>query len=261
MSKHFTCALPSSKPRSRAGIALIREQGWMVADTAVPMSAAGMRRVASSVRLEESVEGLLAEGVGDGERLAARLVIQRSIEEELSQFLGRERYQRTGEAQGYRNGVRARRIQTAEGELEIQMPQVRDRVEPFVSKVIPDTRGVIRTRPLEVLMIGGYVRGLSDRDVESLVAEAGLGKVSRTAVGRICRELSDRYRSFRARWLIQVELLVLFLDAIYLPTRPSGAKEGVLVAWGSDRGGRRVLIDVCLGHRERHEDGWRWGGG
>jgi transposase-like protein len=50
-------------------------------------------------------------------------VIQRSIEEELSQFLGRERYQRTGEAQGYRNGVRARRIQTAEGELEIQMPR------------------------------------------------------------------------------------------------------------------------------------------
>ena len=225
------------------------------------------RRVAPSVRLEESLEGLLAEGVGDGERLAelgrlaARLVIQRSIEEELSQFLGRERYQRTGEAQGYRNGVRARRIQTAEGELEIQMPQVRDCVEPFVTKVIPDTRGVIRTRPLEALVIGGYVRGLSDRDVESLVAEAGLGKVSRTTVGRVCRELRDRYRSFRARSLIRVEVLVLFLDAIYLPTRASGAKEGVLVAWGYDRGGRRVLIDVCLGQRERHEDWLEMGRG
>lgn len=225
------------------------------------------RRVAPSVRLEESLEGLLAEGVGDGERLAelgrlaARLVIQRSIEEELSQFLGRERYQRTGEAQGYRNGVRARRIQTAEGELEIQMPQVRDCVEPFVTKVIPDTRGVIRTRPLEALVIGGYVRGLSDRDVESLVAEAGLGKVSRTTVGRVCRELRDRCRSFRARSLIRVEVLVLFLDAIYLPTRASGAKEGVLVAWGYDRGGRRVLIDVCLGQRERHEDWLEMGRG
>lgn len=53
------------------------------------------RRVAPSVRLEESLEGLLAEGVADGEqlaelgRLAARLVIQRSIEEELSAFLER----------------------------------------------------------------------------------------------------------------------------------------------------------------------------
>ena len=29
-----------------------------------------------------------------------------------------------------------------------------------------------------------------------------------------------------------MELLALFLDATYLPTRPSGEKEGVLVAWG-----------------------------
>jgi transposase-like protein len=114
---------------------------------------------------------------------------------------------------------------------------------------------------LEALVIGGYVRGLSDRDVESLVAEAGLGKVSRTAVSRLCRELRDRYRSFRARSLIRVEVLVLFLDAIYLPTRASGAKEGVLVAWGYDRGGRRVLIDVCLGQRDRHEDWLEMGRG
>jgi transposase-like protein len=49
-------------------------------------------------------------------------------------------------------------------------------------------------------------------------------------------------------------LLALFLDAIYLPTRPSGAKEGVLVAWGYDREGKRQLLDVCLGQRERWED-------
>jgi hypothetical protein len=65
------------------------------------------------------------------------------------------------------------------------------------------------------------VRGLSDRDVESLVAEAGLGTVSKSTVSRICKELRDRYRAFRARSLAQADLLVLFLDAIYLPTRRS----------------------------------------
>jgi len=44
------------------------------------------------------------------------------------------------------------------------------------------------------------------------------------------------------------------LDAIYLPTRPSGEKEGVLVAWGYTTQGKRVLIAVRLGQRERHED-------
>ena len=33
-----------------------------------------------------------------------------------------------------------------------------------------------------------------------------------------------------------------------------GRKEGVLCAWGIDRGGQRVLIDVCLGMRESEED-------
>ena len=74
--------------------------------------------------------------------------------------------------------------------------------------------------PLEALIIGSYVRGLSDRDIESLTVEAGLGQVSKTTVSRICRELRDRYRAFCSKSLADVSLLVLFLDAVYLPTRP-----------------------------------------
>jgi transposase-like protein len=46
-------------------------------------------------------------------------------EEEVTAFLGRARYERTTDARGSRNGNRPRKVQTAEGELEIQMPQVR----------------------------------------------------------------------------------------------------------------------------------------
>jgi mutator family transposase len=98
--------------------------------------------------------------------------------------------------------------------------------------VIPDVRCVVRTRPLEALVIGAYVRGLSDRDVDSLMDEAGLGHLSKNTASQLCRELRARYAAFCAKSLTDVELLVLFLDAVYLPTRPSGAKEGVLVAWG-----------------------------
>src|SRR5881275_3235350 len=52
----------------------------------------------------------------------------------------------------------------------------------------------------------------------------------------------------------EVSLFVLFLDAIYLPTRPSGQKEGVLVAWGYTTEGERVLLAVRLGQRESRED-------
>ena len=225
------------------------------------------KRVAPSAALEAASEELLSEGLGDSEQLAevgrlgARLVLQRALEEEVAEFLGRARYERAPEARGSRNGFRPRRLQTAEGELELQMPQLRNTADRFVSQVLPDVRTVIRTRPLEALIIGAYVRGLSDRDIESLLQEAGLGKLSKSTASRICRELRDRYRAFRARSLAEVKLLVLFLDAIYLPTRPSGAKEGVLVAWGYTEEGERVLLDVCLGLRERYEDWLEMGRG
>ena len=218
------------------------------------------RRIAPSVQIEAAIEAVLLDGISGPDhlsqlgRLGAQLILQRAVEEEVAIFLGRSRYQRTPEAAGSRNGHRPRRVQTAEGEIAIAMPQVRGSLERFVSQVIPDTRGIVRTRPLEALVIGAYVRGLSDRDIESLAREAGLGHISRTTVSTICRELRDRYRAFRATSLGEVRLLVLMLDAIYLPVRPDGPKEGVLVAWGFTTEGERVLLDVCLGQRERTED-------
>src|SRR5207244_1043911 len=86
-------------------------------------------------------------------RLGARLVLQRAVDEEVAAFLGRAHYERTSTATGSRNGTRPKPIQTAEGEIRIAMPQVRNTAESFVSQVIPDTRAVVCTRPLEALII------------------------------------------------------------------------------------------------------------
>ena len=218
------------------------------------------QRIAPSVQIEAAIEAVLTGGLADPDalstlgRLGAQLVLQRAVEDEVAAFLGRARYERTPDAAGSRNGHRPRRVQTAEGEITVEMPQVRDTLTRFVSSIIPDTRSIVRTRPLEALVIGAYVRGLSDRDIESLAREAGLGAISRTTVSTICRELRDRYRAFLARSLGETRLLVLMLDAIYLPVRPEGPKEGVLVAWGFTTEGARVLLHVSLGQRERTED-------
>src|SRR5262252_2181824 len=186
---------------------------------------------------------------------------QRIRDARIADSTGLNPVQAEPDARGWRNGNRPRQVQTAEGELEIQVPQIRGAAEKFVSNVLPNGRTAVRTRPLEALVIGAWVRGLSDRDIESLVEEAGLGQLSKTAACEITKELRARYRAFREQGLGGVELLVHFLDAIYLPTRPSGAKEGVVVAWGYTEAGERVLLDVCLGLRERYEDWLEMGRG
>jgi putative transposase len=224
------------------------------------------RTVPPSAEIQQQIDALLARGVEatDAEgalsqlaRLGAQLIIQRAVEEEFDAFLGRERYERRPDAlPGKRNGYRPRHVQTAEGELEIEVPQLREAAETFTSKLFPrESKRLLKTEPLKAMVVGAFVRGLSMRDVESLCAEAGLGQVTASTASRICQELRERYRAFRERDLSGVELVALFLDAIYLPVRPTGAKEGVLCAWGIDSDGKRVLVDVCLGMRESE---WDW---
>jgi Transposase, Mutator family len=146
------------------------------------------------------------------------------------------------------------KVQTAEGELQVDVPQVREAAEPFVSKLFPRGTKLLRTEPLRAMVIGAFVRGLSMRDVESLCEQAGLGKLSKSTASRICQELRERFEQFRRRDLYDLQLAALFLDAVFLSVRPDGPKEGVLVAWGFTEEGERVLLWVMLGMRESHED-------
>lgn len=84
---------------------------------------------------------------------------------------------------------------------------------------------------LEALIIGAYVRGLSDRDVASLVREAGLGSVPKSSVSHSARAAASPQSILRPQ-PGRLDILALFLDATYLPTRRTGAKDGVLAAWG-----------------------------
>ena len=228
------------------------------------------RTVPPSAEIEAQIDQLLAVGVGENPReslselakLGARLIIQRAVEDEFDAWLGRARYERRPEYQcglrnydsGLRNGFRPRKVQTAEGELQIEIPQVREAAETFASKLFPRTPKLLRTEPLKALVIGAFVRGLSMRDVESLCEQAGLGKLSKSTASRICEELRDRYEQFKRRDLYEKRLVALFLDATFIAVRPDGPKEGVLVAWGFTDQGERVLLSVTLGMRESYED-------
>jgi transposase-like protein len=145
-------------------------------------------------------------------------------------------------------------VQPGEGELQVEIPQVRQAAETFASKLFPRTPKLLRTEPLKALVIGAFVRGLSMRDVEDLCEKAGLGKLSKSTASRICEELKERFERFRRRDLYEIRLIALFLDATFIAVRPNGPKEGVQVAWGFTEDGERVLLAVSLGMRESFED-------
>jgi len=90
------------------------------------------RRLPASMRtrqnLSELIEGRLSSSAGRSElvELAARLILEEALEEESRDALGRDYYERGGDAdRGYRNGVREGRLKTAEGMIPFSAPPPR----------------------------------------------------------------------------------------------------------------------------------------
>ena len=115
----------------------------------------------------------LASILEDVARLRVRLVFQTALEAEVEEFLGRARYQRRGDADrpGSRNGHQPpMTLKTTMGAVELQRPELRGTDQAFCSRLFG--AGVTRTNALESLVISGWVRGLSDRDIEATLAES-----------------------------------------------------------------------------------------
>jgi transposase-like protein len=127
--------------------------------------------------MKEEVEQLLRGDAVDGAppeapmrgfvRSLARYILQVSIEEEATAFLGREHYGRGRRLRvGWRNGYEPKGVQTEAGLLELAVPQLRATEERFYPRLAK--RFGTRSPDLEGLVRGMYVRGLFTEDVHEL---------------------------------------------------------------------------------------------
>lgn len=186
----------------------------------------------------------------------AHYMLQVSIEEEATAFLGRGHYRRGGRLRaGWRNGYEPKGVQSEAGLLELAVPQLRATEERFHPKLVE--RLGTRSVDLEGLVRGMYVRGLSTQDVEDLYGESfGESRLSKSTVSRITQKLNADFESWRQRDLSDLNVVYLFLDGQYHAARQgSDEKEGVLSAYAILEDGQPVLLHLEIGPRESY-DAW-----
>jgi putative transposase len=192
-------------------------------------------------------------------RLSVRLTFQSVIEEIVCEELGRDRYQRRSQdlPEGYRNGwQQPRTLKTSLGPVQLQRPKLRHAHAALCDQLFG--QGVSRTNALETLVISCWVRGLSDRDVEAMLAEVfgEQAAVSRTTVSRICQRLRTEFDAWKRRDLSGTRIDYLYLDGSFFKMHPKAKAEPVLVAWGIDVDGRPVFCGLAPGAAES-SDAWR----
>jgi transposase-like protein len=206
---------------------------------------------ASGKPLPEILEGVA--------RLGAQLLMQAALEAEITEFLGRDRYQRAAGCEdarpGSRNGYREVTVKTTAGPVQLSRPKLRGTTEAFASRLFGSY--VTKTNALESLVIASFVRGLSVRDVEAALAEA-LGDqaaISKSTVSAICGQLKNEYEAWARRRLDGLTLDYLFLDASFFRMHPGSPAEPVLAAWGITTDGKPAFIGLAPGSGES-ADAW-----
>lgn len=222
-------------------------------------------RVSPTEKIRHEIDALFTEGIDLAKtleqvaRLGARLIIQTAVEAEVAEFLGRARYQRAARVEdaraGSRNGFCPTTIKTTAGPVTVARPKLRGVTEKFASRLFG--AGVTKTNALESLVIAGYVRGLSDRDVQATLADA-LGAeaaLSKSTVSRVCEAIKHEFAVWAERSLTDVELDYLFLDGSFFKMHQGARAEPVLAAWGITTKGTPVLVGLAPGAAES-TDAW-----
>jgi transposase-like protein len=222
-------------------------------------------RVSPTEKIRAEIDALfdgsreLGEVIEDVARLGARLIIQTAMEAEVEVFLGRARYQRAATVEdaraGSRNGYCPATVKTTAGPITVARPKLRGTTEAFASSLFG--KSVTKSNALESLVIAGFVRGLSVRDVENTLADA-LGAeatLSKSTVSRVCQAISGELAAWSFRRLDELALDYLFLDASMFKMHPGARAEPVLAAWGITTDGAPVFVALAAGGSES-TDAW-----
>ena len=202
---------------------------------------------ADRMTIEEVVRKVLLDEHADVIREAVKAVAAEMMELEVSELIGAQRGERRPEDRAtHRNGYRARRWDTRAGELELQIPKLRQG-SYFPSFLEPRKRS---EQALLAVVQQAYVLGVSTRRVDQLVERLGL-RISKSDVSRVCEALDEHVEAFRTRPL-EGRYPYLFLDAKMEKVRDGGrvVAKALVVAHGVHETGRREILSIDVGEAE-----------
>ena len=200
---------------------------------------------------QELMDKVKAEGL-EGIPELIRVIVNSAMQVEREQYLQAGRYERTEERIGHANGYKPKRVKTRMGEIDFEIPQVRE------GGFYPSTleKGMRSERALTITLAEMYVQGVSTRKVKTIIERLCGAEVSASQVSRAAGELDGILQAWRERPLGKMPFL--FVDARYEKVRDNGQirDAAVLLAVGVTESGKRHVLGVSVSFSEQ-EMHWR----
>jgi len=190
-------------------------------------------------------------------RQGVQRLLQRVLEEEVDELLGRGRYERRAAVDalgGYRNGFgHPRRLSLSNGTITLRRPRVRGLDERFESRLLPAFKR--RTEEVGRLLPDLYLHGLAQGDFD-LALRGLLGEgapLSAPSIARLKAGWQAEYDLWKTRSVAELEVVYLWVDGVYVKAGLEKDKAAILVVLAALRDGQKVILAVESGYRESTE--------
>ena len=201
--------------------------------------------------IEEVLENFASRGIEQLKDSLEQLFNQLMLAER-EDFVGAGPHERSERRRAYCNGFKNKKLLTRSGELELEVPQVRE--AGFYPSCLE--KGERVEQALKVALAEAYVQGVSTRKMKQLTEELCGKEISSTQVSRFAKVLDEEVQKFKNRPLGTYDYL--FLDAQYEKVRHNGSvmSLAVLKAVGVNQDGFREVLGIScsLSEAEVH---WR----
>ena len=188
-------------------------------------------------------------------RLAIGDFLSKLMGGELTEFLGRQPYERKEEKSNHRNGKYKRKL-TLKGIGEVTLEVPRDRLGAFQSQVVPKWQRYEKALIDDLSLM--FLSGCSTRSL-SMISKRLIGRsISTTEISNANKELSEAVEQWRLRDLSGERIKYLYLDGVNFRMRLS---EGitlvpVLAIIGVAENGQKLVLGLQSGDKESASS-WR----
>ncbi|MDH4218565.1 MAG: IS256 family transposase [Candidatus Aminicenantes bacterium] len=168
---------------------------------------------------------------------------------ELTEYLGRQPYERKNSDGNHRNGGYHRSI-TLKGIGTVGLDVPRDRKGLFKSLVIPRSKQIEEELRKDICLM--FLTGISTRTLSMISSQLIGRRISHSQVSLVSKELIDAVEQWRERDLSAEKIKYLFVDGVCFKMRVAKSVENVpvLVVIGVNEFGQRMVLGLQAGDKE-----------
>lgn len=180
-------------------------------------------------------------------------ILNQVLDAQATEQLNAERYERTDNRLGYRNGSYPHTLTTRVGTLVLRVPRLRD--GKFSTEIF--SRYQRSEQAFVLALMEMVVNGVSTRKVAEITEELCGTRISKSLVSDLCQRLDPLVDAWKNRTLKDTKYPFVIVDALVIRIREDHrvVQRSMLIAVGVNLMGSREILGFMIGDSES-EDSW-----